>query len=119
MDQFPINRMRQAIIKYNNIIAGLLSELENGEYKFEYDQYYIQNFPKDFITFNLPVSNRAFISKNLFPFFDGLIPEGWLLNIAVESWKINSKDRMGLLLSCCKNAIGAVSVHPVNENNNE
>jgi serine/threonine-protein kinase HipA len=51
----------------------------------------------------------------LFPFFDGLIPEGWLLNIASESWKINKLDRMGLLLACCQNTIGAVSVHPINE----
>jgi len=46
----------------------------------------------------------------LFPFFDGLIPEGWLLNIAEMNWKINHKDRMGLLLTCCQDCIGAVSV---------
>jgi serine/threonine-protein kinase HipA len=51
----------------------------------------------------------------LFAFFDGLIPEGWLLDIAEKNWKINYKDRMGLLLTCCKDCIGAVSV----ENNNE
>jgi serine/threonine-protein kinase HipA len=46
----------------------------------------------------------------LFAFFDGLIPEGWLLDIAEKNWKINYKDRMGLLLTCCKDCIGAVSV---------
>jgi serine/threonine-protein kinase HipA len=51
----------------------------------------------------------------LFPFFDGLIPEGWLLNIAESSWKINQRDRMSLLLACCKDCIGAVSVIPTNE----
>ena len=48
----------------------------------------------------------------LFPFFDGLIPEGWLLGIAERSWKINRLDRMSLLLACCKDCIGAVSVVP-------
>jgi serine/threonine-protein kinase HipA len=43
----------------------------------------------------------------------------WLLNIASESWRINKIDRMGLLLACCRDAIGAVSVHPVNEPGNE
>jgi serine/threonine-protein kinase HipA len=50
----------------------------------------------------------------LFPFFDGLIPEGWLLDIAQKNWKLNPRDRMGLLMACCKDCIGAVSVHPLN-----
>ena len=61
----------------------------------------------DRITITIPVTNNSLI--------DGLIPEGWLLNIASESWKINKLDRMGLLLACCQNTIGAVSVHPINE----
>ncbi|HAH54746.1 MAG TPA: phosphatidylinositol kinase [Flavobacterium sp.] len=105
--------MRQAVIKYNDSIAGMLRELDNGEYEFEYSPSYIKNYPDAFITFNMPVSHRPFRRKNIFPFFDGLIPEGWLLNIAAESWKINKNDRMGLLLACCQNSIGAVSVHPV------
>jgi serine/threonine-protein kinase HipA len=66
----------------------------------------------------MPVHRTPYRSNRLFAFFDGLIPEGWLLNIASESWKINTDDRMGLLLACCKNAIGAVSVHPIKENEN-
>lgn len=106
--------MRQAIVKYNNIKAGLLTEQDDGEYWFEYDHTYMQNYPNQFITFQMPVSLMPYKSKRLFPFFDGLIPEGWLLNIAAESWKINKNDRMGLLLACCQHAVGAVSIHPVN-----
>ncbi len=106
--------MRQAIIKYNDIVAGVLIEDDSGEYVFTYDKTYIKNYPNQFITFNMPVNSRPYKSKRLFPFFDGLIPEGWLLNIAAKSWRINKTDRMGLLLACCKNAIGAVSVHHLN-----
>lgn len=105
--------MRQALIKYNNIEAGILTETDQGEYILEYTKSYIQEYPNYFITFQMPVSNQVYKSNRLFPFFDGLIPEGWLLNIAVESWKINKNDRMGLLLACCQNCIGAVSVHPL------
>lgn len=111
--------MRKAIIKYNNSVAGILTELDNGEYEFQYDTTYIEAYPDKFITFNMPVSKRPYRSKKLFSFFDGLIPEGWLLNIASESWKINKNDRMGLLLVCCQNAIGAVSVQSVIETENE
>jgi serine/threonine-protein kinase HipA len=106
--------MRQGIVKYNNIPVGILTEEDNGEYLFVYDEAYVSNHPNEFISFQMQVSTAPFRSKRLFPFFDGLIPEGWLLQIAAESWKINKNDRMGLLLACCQNAIGAVSVHPVN-----
>jgi serine/threonine-protein kinase HipA len=46
----------------------------------------------------------------MFPFFDGLIPEGWLLDIATKNWKLNPNDRMGLLMTCCKDCIGAVGI---------
>lgn len=111
--------MRQGIVKYNNEIAGVLTEEDSGGYLFVYDELFIQKNPKQHITFQLPVSPHPYRSKQLFPFFDGLIPEGWLLNIAAESWRINKKDRMGLLLACCQNAIGAVGVHSVNEHRDE
>ena len=106
--------MRQGIVKYNNIKAGLLTEDDNGEYLFVYDEHYVKNHPHQFISFQMPVSSNPYRSVRLFPFFDGLIPEGWLLNIVAESWRINRNDRMGLLLACCQNAIGAVSIHPIN-----
>jgi len=106
--------MRQGIVKYNNQLAGLLTEEDNGEYLFVYDETYAKTYPNQFVSFQMPVSTSPYRSKRLFPFFDGLIPEGWLLDIAAESWKINKNDRMGLLLACCQNAIGAVSVHPLN-----
>lgn len=111
--------MRQGIIKYNNITAGILTEDNNGEYIFTYNEEYINTYPEQFITFKMPVRKTPYKSMRLFPFFDGLIPEGWLLNIAAESWRINKNDRMGLLLACCQNAIGAVSVHPINHETDE
>jgi serine/threonine-protein kinase HipA len=49
----------------------------------------------------------------MLPFFDGLIPEGWLLDIAIKNWKIDQRDRMGLLLSVCKDCIGAISIEKI------
>ena len=56
------------------------------------------------------MSEDTYTSKTLFPFFDGLIPEGWLLGIVSRNWKIDIKDRFGLLLVACRDAIGNVSV---------
>ena len=109
--------MRQAKIFYDSIYCGLLTETDDGDYMFGYDGEYVKQHPGQFITFNLPVRKEPYIEKRLFPFFEGLIPEGWLLNIASKSWKINTNDRMGLLLACCQNCIGAVSVEPIIEEN--
>ena len=67
----------------------------------------------------MPVTNKPYADKRLFAFFDDLIPEGWLLDIASKNWKINQNDRMGLLLACCKNCIGAVSVEQIQEENEQ
>jgi len=55
----------------------------------------------------------------LFPFFDGLIPEGWLLDIAEKNWKLDMRDRMSILLVTCRDCIGAVSIHPLKSNDDE
>lgn len=109
--------MRSANIFYNTTLAGTLVETNDGDYTFTYADEYVKSFPNQFITFTMPVKNKSYISNRLFPFFEGLIPEGWLLNIATKNWKINPNDRMGLLLACCQNCIGAVSVQPIEDEN--
>lgn len=93
-------------------IAGYLVEDENG-YIFSYDYSYIHSDNPIPISLTLPLQEKPFESKILFPFFDGLIPEGWLLDIAVKNWKLNERDRMELLLSCCQDCIGAVSIEKI------
>ena len=109
--------MRSAQIYYKDLLAGKLVETNEGEFVFQYDEQYVKNHQDEFITFSMPVSNRPYSEKRLFPFFEGLIPEGWLLDIAAKGWKINPNDRMGLLLACCQNCIGAVSVIPISAEN--
>lgn len=111
--------MRRGRVYYKDQLAGIITETHEGEYVFEYNEQYVKNHPNDFITFTMPVTNTPYIYNRLFPFFEGLIPEGWLLNIASENWKINRNDRMGLLLACCQNCIGAVSVEPIQEEDGE
>ena len=58
----------------------------------------------------MPLRREAYMSNTLFPFFDGLIPEGWLLNVAQKNWKLDENDRFGLLLTVCKDCIGDVNI---------
>ncbi|WP_428657669.1 HipA N-terminal domain-containing protein [Runella sp.] len=106
--------MRKAEVKMHTLTAGWLIQDENG-YNFEYDKTYLQREKPEPISLTLPLQQTPFTDKVLLPFFDGLIPEGWLLDIAQRNWKLNPRDRMGLLLACCKDCIGAVSIYPVDE----
>lgn len=109
--------MRKGKVYYKEHFAGIITETDDGEFVFRYDENFVTEYPQEFITFTMPVTNKPYTDKRLFPFFDGLIPEGWLLDIASKNWKINKNDRMGLLLACCKNCIGAVSVEQIQEEN--
>ncbi|MFO0449186.1 MAG: HipA N-terminal domain-containing protein [Pseudomonadota bacterium] len=106
--------MRKAAIKIEDQLAGWLTHDERG-YHFVYDKAYAAQANARPVSLTLPIQEPAFTSSVLFPFFDGLIPEGWLLDIAEKNWKLHPRDRMGLLLACCKDCIGVVSVEEIRE----
>ncbi len=103
--------MKRAKVFVGTSFAGVLSENDTG-YEFYYVSAYLSSENAEAVSLTLPLSNKPYKSNVLFPFFDGLIPEGWLLDIAEQSWKITASDRFSLLLACCKDCIGNVSVIP-------
>ena len=106
--------MKKALIYFRDILAGRLAETEDG-YEFQYETAYLARPQAEPISLTLPLREETYKSHVLFPFFDGLIPEGWLLDVALRNTDISILDRMSLLLLCCKDCIGAVSVIPDNE----
>ena len=105
---------RNAYVYVRDTIAGTLKETDAG-YSFVYDSEYLAGEASTAVSLTLPMQAEEYTSKTLFPFFDGLIPEGWLLNIVTENWKIEPKDRFGLLLVACKDPIGNVRIKEVRE----
>ena len=106
--------MRLAQVFFKGILAGDLKETDRGTYTFQYDQSYLDRKFSQPISLTLPLHAAAYQSPTMFPFFDGLIPEGWLLDLAVRNWKLDPRDRMGLLLEACGDCIGAVHLKPAN-----
>ena len=88
--------MKQAKVFISNTLAGILTEDEAG-YEFMYLPEYLASDSAIPVSLTLPLSDKPYRDKVLFPFFDGLIPEGWLLDIAEQSWKISARDRFSLL----------------------
>ena len=106
--------MKQANIYYKNVLAGVLTEGDDG-YEFYYLPEYLTSDEARPVSLTMPLREEVYRSNVLFPFFDGLIPEGWLLDVALRNTDISMLDRMSLLLLCCKDCIGAISVEPVVE----
>jgi len=105
--------MRKAKVYMHKELTGYLTETEDG-YSFLYDINYLAGSTAKPVSLTLPLQDKPHVSKTLFPFFDGLIPEGWLLEIVEKNWKLNARDRMGLLLACCRDCIGAVGIEEDN-----
>lgn len=104
-----MSAFRSADIYVRDRLAGKLIETDAG-YEFAYHSEYLQAPDATPVSLTLPVQVQTYTSTTLFPFFDGLIPEGWLLNLVTHNWKIDQTDRFGLLLIACKDCIGNVSI---------
>jgi serine/threonine-protein kinase HipA len=103
---------RSGRVLFKNELAGIVWQDENG-YGFEYDKNYLKLKNASPVSLTLPLRSEPYKEKTMIPFFDGLIPEGWLLDITLKNWKLDNRDRMGLLLVACKDCIGAVSIEAI------
>lgn len=104
-----MNNRKRGKVFVNKVLVGLIEQSE-GVYLFTYNEDYIKSEAPKPVSLTLPLRKESYVQKTMFAFFDGLIPEGWLLNIISENWKINPRDRMTLLLIACRDCIGNVSV---------
>lgn len=114
MNLTPDAMAKKALVYYQNYLAGYLEETDEG-YTFVYDKEYLQFKDAMPVSLTLRLQSEAFESKAIFSFFDGLIPEGWLLNVGQKYWKLKGNDRFELLQTLCRDTIGAVSILPEEE----
>ena len=103
---------RKAIVRYNDRLAGHLFETDAG-FRFVYEKDYLKAGQP--VSASLPLREEPYESNELFSFFQGLLPEGWYLDIVSATAKIDSKDSFGLLLATTADTIGAVTVHKTDE----
>ncbi|MCR5475233.1 MAG: HipA N-terminal domain-containing protein [Lachnospiraceae bacterium] len=103
---------REGIVFVQNRKAGLIRETDAG-YEFFYNHEYLEEENALAVSLTLPLTGQIYSSNTLFPFFDGLIPEGWLLGLVERNWKIDGRDRFGLLLATCRDCIGDVRIEAV------
>jgi len=97
--------LRKASVLFKESLAGIIEETGNG-YRFTYDPVYLMHGNPIAVAF--PLREEFYESKTLFPFFKGLLPEGWFREIVCQTLKIDPKDDFALLIKACGDCIGAV-----------
>ena len=69
---------RKGKVYIQGIPAGIITETDEG-YAFKYDEDYLLRGSVPAASLTLPLREEEYRSNVLFPFFDGLIPEGGFL----------------------------------------
>ncbi len=106
-----MKELRKGQVFFNKDLAGYISETNDG-YLFEYDKDFLKkNIP---VSMSLPPREEPYESKELLPFFKGLLPEGWYLDIVTATQKVDREDLFGILLCTTSgDTIGAVTVRKI------
>ncbi len=67
------------------------------------------------MSLTLPLRAEPYVQRGLHPFFENLLSEGWLLELATHKLKISKDDAFGLLVATCADCIGDVEIVPAPE----
>lgn len=102
---------RTAIVCLDGQRAGRLVE-QGRRVSFQYDESWLARRDAAPVSLTLPLRSEPYESEGLPPFFENLLPEGWLLDIATSKLKLSKDDPFGLLLATCADCVGAVEVLP-------
>lgn len=105
---------RRAMVRLDGKPVGTLVEAGN-EITFRYDDQWLLSEAPVPVSLTLPLREAPYVSQRLHPFFENLLPEGWLLELATTSLKISKDDAFGLLIATCADCIGAVEILPAAE----
>lgn len=103
--------VRRGIVLLDGARVGVIEETEHGT-RFTYDASWLSNPAAVPVSLTLPLRGASYESRGLHPFFENLLPEGWLLELSTSKLKISKDDAFGLLLATCVDCVGAVEILP-------
>jgi len=108
---------RRGIVCHRGVKAGILEKSDRMEegFRFTYLPEYLARKDAEPISLTFPLREGPFESGKIFPYFLGLIPEGWLLDLTRRTLKVDPENVFEILLRCCRDCIGATGIYPEGE----
>jgi HipA-like protein len=110
-DRPPRVTGRRGTVRLDGRRVGVIEESDTGS-RFTYDAEWLALGDAVPVSHTLPLRSEPYESRGLLPFFENLLPEGWLLELSTAKLKISKDDAFGLLLATCADCVGAVEVIP-------
>ena len=107
-----IGKPRRGLVLRRGVRVGTIDELAGGGTRFTYQREYLAKKGARPIAPNLPLRAEPYDSSGLHPVFEGLLPQGWLLDIDLERYRLKPSDQFGLLLATGRDTIGAIEILP-------
>lgn len=99
-------------VKLCRRLVGTLED-DDGQTIFTYSPEWLSQPDAVPVSLTLPLREEPYVSQGLHPFFENLLPEGWLLDVTTKKLKISKDDAFGLLLATCQDCVGAVEIESV------
>lgn len=105
----------RAMVLYNDMPSGIL-EKGKGQYRFMYNEAYMNSTGSRPISITMPFRKEAYESKELFPVFVNMLSEGMNKRMQCRMLKIDENDYFTLLLATTKeDSIGPITIKEINE----
>lgn len=98
--------MRKANILVHAVKAGSLEALEDGKYQFTY----LDDYRGAAVSLTMPLTKKVYNFNSFPPFFEGLLPEGIMLEALLRKYKIDRDDYFGQLILVGHDVVGAVTI---------
>lgn len=103
--------MREAIIYVHSNRAGVLIEENSGGFRFAYDE----NYEGEAVSLTMPISTKIYSFDKFPSFFEGLLPEGIMLEGLLKIGKIDKNDYFSQLIATGNDLVGAVTVKELSD----
>jgi len=107
-----MDRVDRAAVFFHGIRCGTISRID-GRYRFAYTPEYLARSDATPLSRSLPLRAERFEADHLFPYFAGLVSEGWLLRQQSVLERIDPGDYLTLLAHNGEDLAGAVTVKPI------
>lgn len=98
--------MRRARVYIHGVEAGILEEQLDMTYTFTYFSHYAG--PP--VSLTMPIAEKKYDFQEFPSFFEGLLPEGILLEALLRQYKLDKDDYFGQLTRVGHDLVGAISI---------
>lgn len=99
--------MKRVKVFVDGVLAGHLFEKEKNK---SYEFAYLEGYRGSAISLTMPISHKTYHFDRFPPFFDGFLPEGFMLDALLRKAKLDKNDRFEQLMRVGGELVGNITV---------